>query len=61
VLRDGTARVLERDATGPDGRLKTMWSSLLFDETSGADFADVYAQTVSYGLLTARLESPRSH
>lgn len=57
VLRDATARTLERDPTGPAARLRTLWANLLFDETTGADFADVYAQTISYGLLTARLES----
>ena len=57
VLRDATARTLERDPAGPAARLRTLWANLLFDETTGADFADVYAQTISYGLLTARLES----
>ena len=57
VLRDATARTLDRGAAGPVGRLEALWANLLFDDTTGADFADVYAQTVSYGLLTARLES----
>lgn len=57
VLRDATTRTLERDVSGPVARLKALWANLLFDDTTGADFADVYAQTVSYGLLTARLES----
>lgn len=57
VLRDATTRTLAQDPTGPVHRLETLWANLLFDDTTGADFADVYAQTLSYGLLTARLES----
>lgn len=57
VLRDATSRTLEQDPSGPVARLEVLWANLLFDDATGADFADVYAQTVSYGLLTARLES----
>lgn len=57
VLRDATRLTLEQEPSGPVARVRSLWSTLLFDETTGADFGDVYAQTVSYGLLTARLES----
>ncbi len=57
VLHDATRTVLR---VAPDGSLATLrdqWRHLLFDESDDAEFADAYAQTVAYGLLTARLES----
>lgn len=57
VLRDATSLVLQASPTGPVARLKRWWMDLLFDDIQAREFADVYAQTVAYGLLTARLET----
>lgn len=56
VLRDATAALLRREPSGPLARMRTTWQALLFDEVSDQEFANAYAQTVVYGLLTARLD-----
>lgn len=57
VLHDAVLASLRVSKEGPIAELLAEWRRLLLHELSEADFADAYAQTVSYGLLTARLES----
>ena len=59
VLRDDVAAALERQA-GPLRTLAGEWSGLLFPEGDDAQFADAYAQTVTYALLLARFEGAES-
>ncbi len=59
VLRDDVAAALERQA-GPLRTLANEWSGLLFPEGDDAQFADAYAQTVTYALLLARFEGAES-
>ena len=58
VLRRAVSTTLTAEPAGGAVRgLRASWSELLFDDADDADFADAYAQTVAYGLLTARLEA----
>ena len=50
---------LEREAS-PLRALASEWSGLLFPEGDDAQFADAYAQTVTYALLLARFEGAES-
>ena len=55
VLRDEVRRALGRE----DSQLQLLareWGGLLFPEGDDAQFADAYAQTVTYALLLARFE-----
>ena len=55
LLRDEVRKSLGR----PDSSLRTLateWAGLLFPEGDDAQFADAYAQTVTYALLLARFE-----
>lgn len=55
LLRDEVRKSLAR----PDSSLRTLateWAGLLFPEGDDAQFADAYAQTVTYALLLARFE-----
>lgn len=56
VLRDATSASL-RAPEGAVASLRAEWKALLFEDFTDEEFADAYAQTVSYGLLTARLDS----
>ncbi len=59
VLRDDVQAALAR----PDSQLKQLseeWSKLLFPDGDAAQFADAYAQTVTYALLLARFEGAES-
>ena len=59
VLRDEVEGALERQ----NAQLKQLsqeWGGLLFPEGDDAQFADAYAQTVTYALLLARFEGAES-
>ena len=59
VLRDDVNTALAREGSS----LRTLaneWSGLLFPEGDDAQFADAYAQTVTYALLLARFEGAES-
>ena len=59
VLRDEVEGTLERQ----NAQLKQLsqeWGGLLFPEGDDAQFADAYAQTVTYALLLARFEGAES-
>ena len=59
ILRDEVQQALGRD----DSRLRTLaneWSGILFPETDDDQFADAYAQTLTYALLLARFEGAES-
>ena len=59
ILRDEVQNALRR----PDSSLKTLadeWSGLLFPEGDEGQFADAYAQTLTYALLLARFEGAES-
>ncbi|MGL4440127.1 MAG: type ISP restriction/modification enzyme [Bosea sp. (in: a-proteobacteria)] len=53
LLRDEVTEELERGNPGLT-LLATEWRSLLFPNASNAEFADGYAQAVTFGLLVAR-------
>src|SRR5665213_2010803 len=53
LLRDEVAEQLNRGAPGLTG-LKEDWRKLLFPSATDAEFADGYAQAVSFGLLMAK-------
>ncbi len=53
LLRDEVAEQLERKAPGLTN-LKEDWRQLLFHSASDGDFADGYAQAVTFGLLMAK-------
>ncbi len=58
ILRDEVANTLGRDgaAQNPIRSLAEEWSGLLFPESDDAQFADAYAQTLTYALLLAKFE-----
>ena len=59
ILRDEVQQALGR----PDSPLRTLadeWGRLLFPETDDAQFADAYAQTLTYALLLARFDGADS-
>lgn len=58
VLRNATEGLLAMEPRGHLARQKNRWQDVLFDEVTDREFADAYAQTVVYGLLTARLDQP---
>lgn len=53
LLRDEVAEELERENKGLTS-LAEEWRGLLFPQASDAEFADGYAQAVTFGLLVAR-------
>ena len=59
VLRDDVKAALARKGS-PLRTLADEWSGLLFPEGDDAQFADAYAQTVTYALLLARFEGAES-
>ena len=59
MLRDE----VERAAAGSDSPLRSLaaqWREILFPEADDAQFADAYAQTLTYALLLARFEGADS-
>ena len=59
VLRDEVLRALGREGSQLQSLAKE-WGGLLFPEGGEAQFADAYAQTVTYALLLARFEGAES-
>ena len=59
ILRDHVNVALTREGS-PLRSLANEWSGLLFPEGDDAQFADAYAQTVTYALLLARFEGAES-
>ena len=59
ILRDEVSAELDR-ADSPLKALANEWRRLLFPETDDAQFADAYAQTLTYALLLARFEGADS-
>ena len=59
VLRDEVQSALAK-TDSPLHRLAAEWSGLLFPEGDEAQFADAYAQTLTYALLLARFEGAES-
>ncbi len=58
ILRDEVTAALERGGNAQNSlrRLAQEWSGLLFPESDDAQFADAYAQTLTYALLLAKFE-----
>ena len=55
-IRDAAATLMEHESeNGPLRRLHKAFQRALIHDLSEADFADTYAQTVTYGLLTAAI------
>ena len=59
VLRDDVKAALAREVSTLRA-LASEWTGLLFPEGDDAQFADAYAQTVTYALLLARFEGAES-
>ena len=55
ILRDEVEKATQR-ADSPLNDLETEWRGLMFPEGDEAQFADAYAQTLTYALLLARFE-----
>lgn len=55
LLRDTTAEIVGVEGSAL-AQLKEDWQALLFPEADDEQFADAYAQTVTYSLLLARAE-----
>lgn len=59
LLRDAMARILEQEnGTGPLHDLWQVYRQVLITDLSPADFADLQAQTTTYGLFAARCGHP---
>ena len=58
-LRDEVNKALGREG-GPLNALASEWREVLFPEADDAQFADAYAQTVTYALLLAQFEGADS-
>ena len=59
ILRDDVRESLEREDS-PLQTLASEWRRLLFPDMDDAQFADAYAQTLTYALLLARFEGAES-
>ncbi len=59
ILRDEVRQALKRE-TSTLRELADQWSEILFPEGGEAQFADAYAQTLTYALLLARFEGAES-
>ena len=59
VLRDEVLHALARNSNALQSAANE-WSGLLFPEGDWDQFADAYAQTVTYALLLARFEGAES-
>ena len=59
TIRDriGTTLAIETE-TGPLTKLMTAFQTALVHDLDAAGFADMYAQTIAYGLLSARITDP---
>jgi predicted helicase len=59
VIRERANKVLAiESASGPFRKLHQAFQEALIHDLSQDDFADMYAQTIAYGLLTARVSRP---
>ena len=54
VLRNQIVHTLESGGSAGLAAVAEDWRSLLFPEASDAEFADAYAQTITFGLIAAR-------
>lgn len=55
LMKDVFQKILEEDATGELHEQFETFKELLIHDISPAEFADIYAETLAYGLFTARL------
>ncbi|PIZ31034.1 MAG: DNA methyltransferase [Alphaproteobacteria bacterium CG_4_10_14_0_8_um_filter_53_9] len=55
LMKDVFQKILEEDSTGELHEQFETFKELLIHDISPADFADIYAETLAYGLFTARL------
>ena len=61
AIRDRILTILEVETdTGAVTRIMAAFREALIHDLSAADFADMYAQTVAYGLLSARITNPEA-
>lgn len=61
AIRDRIRTVLDIETeTGPLSRLMKAFQEALIHDLDAAGFADMYAQTIAYGLLSARIADPHS-
>ena len=59
AIRDRAKSALEiESAAGPLTRLMKAFQTALLDDLDADGFADMYAQTIAYGLLSARIADP---
>ena len=59
AIRDRAKSALEiESAAGPLTRLMKAFQTALLDDLNADGFADMYAQTIAYGLLSARIADP---
>ena len=58
IRKRANAVLRVESATGPLRKLYAAFKETLVHDLSEDDFADMYAQTISYGLLTARVSRP---
>ena len=61
AIRARVAATLEIETEdGPVTQLMSAFKSALIHDLEADDFADMYAQTIAYGLLSARISDPRA-
>ncbi|MYA37105.1 MAG: hypothetical protein F4193_06910 [Candidatus Dadabacteria bacterium] len=61
ATRDRIQATLDIESkTGPLTQLKKAFQTALVNDLGEAEFADMYAQTIAYGLLSARITDPTS-
>ncbi len=60
LLRDDVAEGLLADPTSPLGSLLADWREYFFPDASAEQFADAYAQTLTYALLLAQVSGATS-
>ena len=59
AIRDRACSALDIEAeSGPLTRLMKAFQTALLDDLDATGFADMYAQTITYGLLSARIADP---
>ena len=59
AIRDRASSALDIESeSGPLTRLMKAFRTALLDDLDAAGFADMYAQTIAYGLLSARIAHP---
>jgi hypothetical protein len=56
LLRDEVEEHLQRATSGQLVRLKADWAKIFISEVTDVEFADGYAQTVTFGMLVARAQ-----